>query len=401
MADKIIVVEGRQFRTELDRKYALKDQALIKALREKMETMDIPGLKQLQKDIANRKYHFETILGEDFFEEVGEEIKRRESQASGSKNGGTRAASSAGVRKAAKNTTTSTSKNEKMPTKKQRENDPEIEAYAQELLRKREKRRKTILMTCSILAVLCLGYFGIYSFYEYRTSMSYQVLNNLKEKTNGSSELDGKGPKEVTIHYTEEDGTLPEVLDEYKDLVSVNSKLIGWVKIENTYIDYPVMQTTDNEYYLTHNMKQEYDKNGTIFMDKDCSVVKPSTNYILYGHHMKSGRMFGSLSKYEKESYYEDHKYITFDSIYEKGTYQVMYVFRSKLYTEQDVNFKYYQFIDANSELEFDSYMQEMAAMSYYDTGVTASYGDRLLTLSTCDYEETNGRFVVVAKRIN
>ena len=77
-----------------------------------------------------------------------------------------------------------------------------------------------------------------------------------------------------------------------------------------------------------------------------------------------------------------------------------MYVFRSRVYREEEIVFKYYQFIDANSEQEFDSYMSEMASMSLYDTGVTAEYGDQLLTLSTCDYQEKNGRFVVVAKKV-
>lgn len=110
--------------------------------------------------------------------------------------------------------------------------------------------------------------------------------------------------------------------------------------------------------------------------------------------------MFGGLDKYEKESYYKDHPYIQFDTIYEKGFYEVMYVFRSRVYREDEIVFKYYQFTDANSEQEFDSYMDEMAAISLYDTGVTAQYGDQLLTLSTCDYQEKNGRFVVVAKKI-
>ena len=110
--------------------------------------------------------------------------------------------------------------------------------------------------------------------------------------------------------------------------------------------------------------------------------------------------MFGKLDSYQYESYYKEHPYISFDTIYEKGTYQVMYVFRSRVYKETEIVFKYYQFIDANSEQEFESNMQEMAAMSLYDTGVTAEYGDQLLTLSTCDYQETNGRFVVVAKKI-
>ena len=135
-------------------------------------------------------------------------------------------------------------------------------------------------------------------------------------------------------------------------------------------------------------------------MDKDCDVLKPSTNLILYGHHMKSGQMFGNLSLYSDQSYYEKHPYIQFDTIYEKGLYEIMYVFRSRVYSEDEIVFKYYQFIDAQSEQEFDSYMNDMEGMSLYDTGVTAQYGDRLLTLSTCDYQEKNGRFVVVAKRV-
>ena len=223
-------------------------------------------------------------------------------------------------------------------------------------------------------------------------------MRELKEKPliSGSASAESTGPL-----YTLDDETeAKEVLDEYKNLLIANRKLIGWVKIDGTYIDYPVMQTDDNEYYLDHNLNQEYDKNGTIFMDKDCDVLKPSTNYILYGHHMKNGRMFGQLDLYQNESYYKEHPYISFDTIYEKGTYQVMYVFRSRVYKETEIVFKYYQFIDANSEQEFDSYMKEMADMSFYDTGVTAEYGDQLLTLSTCDYQETDGRFVVVAKKV-
>jgi len=136
-------------------------------------------------------------------------------------------------------------------------------------------------------------------------------------------------------------------------------------------------------------------------MDYQCDVVKGCDNYILYGHHMQSGKMFGTLDDYSDENYYKKHPTIQFDTIYEKGTYEIMYVFRSKVYSEEDITFKYYQFINATSEKEFNSYLKEMADMSLYDTGVTASYGDQLLTLSTCDYQEEQGRFVVVAKRVN
>ena len=268
---------------------------------------------------------------------------------------------------------------------------------AQEL-RKRERRRKLILLACSAVAVCCLGYFAVYSYYDYRTRSAYDALSELKEKpVIAPSVTPDPGP----LYTLDGEAEPREVLDEYKNLLLKNRKLIGWVKIDDTYIDYPVMQTTDNEYYLDHNMNQEYDKNGTIFMDKDCNVLEPSTNYILYGHHMRNGRMFGQLDQYKDKSFYEKHPVIEFDTIYEKGTYQIMYVFRSKVYKETEIVFKYYQFIEANGEQEFDSAMEEMAALSLYDTGVTAQYGDQLLTLSTCDYQETDGRFVVVAKRIS
>ena len=276
----------------------------------------------------------------------------------------------------------------------------QVEAYVQEELRKREKNRKRLIFICSAIACFCLLYVGFYSYEDYRTKENYEKMAQLKEQppvVRPSIPTD----EDVVINYTEDEKDTPEVLEEYKNLFNLNKKLIGWLKIDDTIIDYPVMQTIDNEYYLDHNVNQEKDRNGALFLDKDCDVLAPSTNLIIYGHHMKSGRMFGNLDDYASEKYYKKHPIIQFDTIYEKGTYEIMYVFRSKVYSEGEVVFKYYQFIDCYSEQEFDSYMQEMAAMSLYDTGVTAEYGDRLLTLSTCDSTVDDGRFVVVAKRID
>ena len=260
-------------------------------------------------------------------------------------------------------------------------------------LKKQEKRRKLIVILASLVAVACFGYFGIYYFFSARTSMDYEQLVDLKNK-----DYNYQIKEQVQVHKTSNE--LPDILPEYQILYQKNKKLIGWLKIDDTNIDYPVMQTVDNEYYLDHNFNQEYDKNGSIFMDAACSVYPRSTNLIVYGHHMKSGKMFGGLQKYAKESYYEDHKTIQFDTIYEKGTYEIMYVFRSQVFNKDDLVFKYYQFINANSGMEFDSYMSEMADLSLYDTGVTAKFGDELLTLSTCDHSQEDGRFVVVAKKI-
>lgn len=396
MGQKIFILEGRQFRNESDYACAKRDKEMIDHLRAETDFEDRTQLEVLRGDLKCGKYKFLTLLGRDFLDEVEEQLKKAGTADNGRSRPGRRRDENAGER-----SKPSGVRKERGSTARKRLSEKEqaaVDAIVQEELRKREKRRKIILIFCSAAAVCCLGYFTVYSYYDYRTRSTYEKMSELKERTAESS-ADPKtdsGPL-FTLDGEQES---KEVLEEYKNLLISNKKLIGWVKIDDTNIDYPVMQTTDNEYYLDHNLNQEYDKNGSIFMDKDCDVLKPSTNYILYGHHMKSGQMFGQLDLYKKKSYYEEHPYISFDTIYEKGTYQVMYVFRSRVYKETEIVFKYYQFIDANSKQEFDSYMKEMADLSLYDTGVTAEYGDQLLTLSTCDYQETDGRFVVVAKKV-
>ena len=399
MAQKIYVVEGRQFRTEADYRNALKDQQVIGNLRVQTKKMSLADQKKLLEVLRSGKCRFHSILGQDYMEELSEEIRRQEGTGTESSSVRDKKPSEDAAKKKE-----IPKKKKEVPKKKEtvkkepQFNEAELDQIVKEELKKQEKRRKFLVVCCSMVAVVCLGYFGMYNWYNYRTADNYKQLSELKDK----EPINGSTSQAPVIHYTSDEGqsTPPPVLDEYKNLLNKNKRLIGWVKIDDTNIDYPVMQTTDNEYYLDHNLNQEYDKNGSIFMDKDCDVLKPSTNLILYGHHMKSGQMFGNLSLYSDQSYYEKHPYIQFDTIYEKGLYEIMYVFRSRVYSEDEIVFKYYQFIDAQSEQEFDSYMNDMEGMSLYNTGVTAQYGDRLLTLSTCDYQEKNGRFVVVAKKV-
>lgn len=265
------------------------------------------------------------------------------------------------------------------------------------LTKKEAAVRRVVMAVLFLTAVLCLGYFTYYCIDAWKVDKESRRLASVKENTTVN---DMYKDEIVEVDNGEEIKTY-KVLDQYKSLYNSNKTLIGWIKIADTIIDYPVMQTGDNTYYLEHNSNLEEDRNGALFLDTNCDIKNPGSNYIIYGHNMKSGKMFGSLEKYESADYCAGHRYIRFDTIYEEGTYEVMYVFRSHVYKQEEVVFKYYQFYDANSEEEFQSYMNEMEEMSFYDTGVTASYGDMLLTLSTCDYEETNGRFVVVAKRID
>ena len=393
MAQKVYIVEGRQFRTETDYRRALRDKKVIDRLREQIDFQNRSQLSQLVKALQQKKYPFLTLLGQDFMEEAEEALQQltNSPSAAGKRKGRQAARKSSGQSPGKKKAAQSLSGNPGQ--------DDQMEKYVQEELQRREKIRRRLALLCGVVAVGCLGYFGIYTYQASRTEREFARLAAFRERAQDLpiQEVTG-GP---LIHYTEEgERVIPEILDEYKNLYNSNKRLIGWLKIDDTNIDYPVMQTTNNEYFLNHNFNQQSDRNGALFLDKDCDVLEPSTNLIIYGHHMKSGNMFGTLDKYSSEEYYKEHPVIQFDSIYEKGTYEVMYVFRSQIYSEEDVIFKYYQFIDAGSQQEFDSNMQEMAAMSLYDTGVTASYGDHLLTLSTCDYYVSDGRFVVVAKRV-
>lgn len=391
MTADMLTVAGRRFRTRADYEAALRDLKKIEQIKKKLDQENPKQVYELYAELQSGSFRFETVVGTDFDDEIYEKIEAFKAQGITASNAGTKRKYIKEKKAGRKEKSAEKKKNQ---TVHSAQFDKNLEKQIQKELKKRERRRKLIVVLASGIAVVCFGYFGFYYYQSTRTSMSYDSLTQLK----GSQALAGAERNDFSLHKTSTQ--LPDVLDDYKTLYEKNKKLIGWLKIDDTIIDYPVMQTSDNKYYLEHNFNQEYDKNGSLFLDCSCSVYPRSTNLIIYGHHMKSGQMFGQLQKYAKESYYEKHTTIQFDTIYEKGTYEIMYVFRSQVYNEDDLVFKYYQFINANSETEFDSYMEEMAALSLYDTGVTASYGDSLLTLSTCDNSQKDGRFVVVARKV-
>ena len=399
MAELEWTVEGRRFRNAEEYQAALRDKELIDSITGNLKLDNPKDIETLYLELKKGQYTFETVVGRKFDDNIYElyqRMKREEEIATEKKN----------ARKEKRKQQIQKLEGLVKPSKKQQKagNTTRLEDFDRDMqeqiiavLRKKEKKRRVLIAACMFLCIVSFGYLGAYYQVSAKSAREFEELAALKE-AGLQSALSGE--KKVKIHLTEEDTTVPDILPEYEKVHQKNQKLIGWVKIDDTIIDYPVMQTMNNEYYLDHNFNQEEDRNGCIFMDYQCDVVKGCDNIILYGHHMKSGKMFGTLNKYSSESYFEEHPVIQFDTIYEKGKYQVMYVFRSKVYSEEDVTFKYYQFINAASEMEFNSYLNEMAALSLYDTGVTAAYGDKLLTLSTCDYQEKKGRFVVVAKKI-
>ena len=207
--------------------------------------------------------------------------------------------------------------------------------------------------------------------------------------------------------------TAASILPEYRALYEMNPDLIGWLTIDGTQIDYPVMQTPDDEeYYLHLGFDREPNSNGCLIMDTDSAAgvgtaadgyvdgAAPSTNLIIHGHTMKSGAMFGGLQSYADASYGAAHSVIRFDSLYEHRTYELIAAFYSQVYYTYEDVFKFYNFFQADTQAEFDDWIENITALSLYDTGVTASFGDEFITLSCCSYQTEDGRFVVVGKRV-
>jgi len=192
------------------------------------------------------------------------------------------------------------------------------------------------------------------------------------------------------------------ILPEFKTLAGRNEDMVGWIQIPGTIVNYPVMQTkSDMEYYLTRDFDGQYDKNGLPFVDSRSDVFDRTTNVIIYGHCMNSGSMFASLLNYKDKSYYDAHRIIYFDTLYERAEYEIVACFQSKVAYVGEETFRYYNFVDTDSEEEFDTFINNIKTLAYYDTGLTAHYGDALITLSTCDKEIKNGRMVIVARKIS
>ena len=420
-------VRGRSFRTGQDYQAALRDEKKIELIIKRYENADIAGKENIINVLNRGEVKFETLLGDDFLDELEEKheefLKNSENDSKDKKKhkligkkkeekdkkSAKKEKNNKSVKKETKEKSNkaskkinkaknkvSDSKAEEHVKKSLEDYDPVMQERIKQELYLQEKQRRRTVAICSLVALLCLGYVFFYYYLYERNSNEYEHLASLKTEETVATDT------QVHINYTkEEEKKELVVLEKYKKLFSQNKSLIGWIKIDDTNIDYPVMQTVNNEYYLDHNYNQQYDKNGSIFLDKDCDITNPGTNMIIYGHHMKSGKMFGNLKLYSNKDYYDKHPIIQFDTIYEEGRYQIMYVFRSRIYNEDEIVFKYYQFFDVATPEEFDSNMNEMAKLSLYDTGVTAKYGDKLITLSTCDNSEQDGRFVVVAKKIN
>ena len=277
--------------------------------------------------------------------------------------------------------------------------------------KKLKKRRKRIYLFiyifCTIIVILSLIYILNDKRLEYedikeKALLSTVDLNKIENKIFTENVIENElitGDalvKEKVIHETERVLTVKELKKETPDI-------IGWIEIEETNINYPVLQGEDDDYYLTHNYKKEKTKNGAIFLTSKYNWNISNNNYIIYGHNkMSSDQMFSDLLKYADEEFYNNHPIIRFTTEEDDKEYNIISVFKARVYYKSEKNvFRYYNFINYESEEEYNSFINEAKKVSLYNIEETPKFGQELLTLITCSYHTEDGRFVVIASEKN
>ncbi|MGN0240284.1 MAG: class B sortase [Candidatus Weimeria sp.] len=339
------------------------DLKKIKLIEDKIDLNNPQMVLRLYNTIRDGEITFKTKIGEDYFSHIGDMVADK----------------SVGLLK-----------------------DKEVVDTAE----KKVRPQRYLGMIVITAAVVLFSYFG---FNELDNYLNTRKLKNLQSETTNqttdsagkasdqqSAELKGKDPFKRTKTVKESDLT---VLKDYKELKAENPNLIGWLKIDGTDVNYPVMQTDDNSYYLTHSFDGKNSTSGALFMDYRSDAVNPTTNTIIYGHNMNNGTMFGGLKKFLSEKYFNEHTTIKFDTIYEHREYELIAVCLAKVQKSTDNTFRYYNFIQAKNENEWDAFTESVGAM-VVNGGMSVKAGDELLTLSTCNSYIEDGRLFLLAKRV-
>ena len=273
------------------------------------------------------------------------------------------------------------------------------------------KYQKYIGVFVAALGVILFAYFGVSELKDYLTTKRLGQLAEQVETSGsaaGGSATAGDGadysisagnPFAWSENIKRENLV---ILPEYQPLVEANSDTVGWLRIPGTDVNYPVVQQADNnEYYLKRSFDKEEDSNGTLFVDYRSDIVNQNSNTIIYGHNMKNGLMFGSLDQYLDEDFFNTHRTVSFNTIYEKRDYEIIAVCLSKV-EYQDANaYRYYNFIQANNRAEWQAFLNNVKSLSVYDFDpASVLETDKFLTLSTCNNYIEDGRLFIVAKRI-
>lgn len=265
------------------------------------------------------------------------------------------------------------------------------------------KRLAIIIAVMFFIAGAGLGITAKYVYDDKKSSMVYEQVENIASK--GSTSFFATPVPENVGNETQSGASQKaslnisanlKVLDKYSELVSKNTDMAGWIRLDGTDINYPVMHISNNSFYLEHDFYGNYDRNGSLFIDRYCSIYPQSENIIIYGHNVNGAPSFGQIKYYKEKKFFDYHPVVYFDTIYEKGQYEVVAAFTTSVETN---GFKYYLFYGYDNEEQFNEFRDYIKKQSIYDTGTVLNYGDKYITLSTCDSAVSEGRFVVVARK--
>lgn len=234
-----------------------------------------------------------------------------------------------------------------------------------------------------------------------------QVSSQISENLDSAATVTHDGsPFSGEENLPESDQPEGGVLQKFAQLYEENPDFAGWLRIPGTKIDYPVMSRAgDNNYYLDKNFEQQHDKNGSLILDYRNDISTNGTavgqNLIIYGHNMSTGVMFGTLKDFKEKSFCDEHKTIIFDTLYEECEYRVVAAMLSGVAYEDEDVFRYYDAIDISTEENFNVFQENVMSNAIYTTDETITYGDTCLILSTCDNYKEDGRFVLIAKKMD
>ena len=250
----------------------------------------------------------------------------------------------------------------------------------------KEKNKKNLIIVSIIFMILilsCIGYIIYDKISQIRNQAIYDEIN-------------------TNIEVSQDMGN--NITENMKKVISLkqqNEDVKGWIQIEDTIINYPILQTTDNDYYLNYTYKKEKSKYGSIYAKNECDILDNNSNVIIYGHNMRNGQMFNTLLDYINESFYKEHKTIKIATEKEESNYSIVAAFKSRIFYQNEKNvFRYYNYTKFNNEDDYNDFLENCKKMQLYDTGVSAEYGEQLITLITCEYSQENGRMIIVAKKV-
>ena len=251
--------------------------------------------------------------------------------------------------------------------------------------------RKIICVILTLFLAFSAAFAGYQIFREYSERReSADTYTDLENLISFPEDLPEKKPDETNSSESGETEPAPvgPTID-FAGLKEINDDCVAWIYIEDTAINYPVVQGLDNSYYLKHLIDGKWNSAGCIFLDSRVDSDLSDRHSIIYGHHMKDGTMFSGLTKHKKQEYYEAHSEGLL--ITPERTYTIEF-FAGYVASVEDPAWK----IGFESEEDFDTWIKEAQKKSWFTSSLSPAVTDRILTLSTCSYEFDNARFVLL-----